>query len=490
MMRILASRVLFFLLLYLTATIRPALGQILPFGGERLKPKHDSITFWDDYLQDYRGMKILFYTLPQDRANREVDKRLHATMTAYLNQMADKVITRESYTDIEQQKIVENAVASLVDQWKLENKVSPDLLFQAMPSLDVDMIVFMERTHYDQVFSKEKKKLRIGVKLAAFELDLGEPLFVDQYYNELPWQGEQTSYIKVEQKALLQEADKLGEYLHKTAALINEAHIAEVKAAQEAEMKREEERLRQLKAANEGLAHLVKQAENTLKSLEQPHPAAGQLTRDIELMKRYLKIPVSQLTTEQEEERLKVAYSIEVALERLKASKAEAPAKPFTSSLQPEEVKKPDKSQRFFPMLHGAVEGENKSSDGPLSTSPSDSIEAQPIPSEVPKQPETSAPPKNQTTLKTLPSISKSNGNIHDRRWLLSGKQKETSLQSQAGKDPQFGAPTGAAPNAASGEIQGQSIPQPSGSGSTNWRMSLPLPSGKIRYATPTAPEE
>ena len=167
----------------------------------RTTPRYTQIKFWDQNLSNFRGFRALFYTLPLEAENRQVDSRLHSKMVQMLSYMCQDVITLESFDNPTQKMMVEAVLRELADQWKQKGTIDPNYFFSKLPFLDVDLLILMERTKYDQFVRNDEKFLTIGMNLGIFELDYGQPIYMDRTMNAIPWFGEQTSYAKAEQAA-------------------------------------------------------------------------------------------------------------------------------------------------------------------------------------------------------------------------------------------------------------------------------------------------
>ncbi|MBZ0255042.1 hypothetical protein K8I31_03210, partial [bacterium] len=275
----------FVLIILLTAVALPALA-LSPdtwlknlLGGDRIEPKYKDIQFWDFDAEQMRGIRAFFYTLPQERENRLIDQRLHTFMTQYLSTICDDVITLDSFDDINdrkqtKRKDVELAVVDLINQWKLKNEILPDVFFTKLMqkgiALDVDVIIFLERTAYEQTWKKDKKLLLIGFDLVAFEMDLGQPVYSNRFYSELPWFGDKSSHVKAEQKALLDAADDLGKAFDEIAAGINLLHAKEVAEADAKQRAQEREAKEQEIEEFRLMRRLVDQASEVVESRKEP----------------------------------------------------------------------------------------------------------------------------------------------------------------------------------------------------------------------------
>ncbi len=302
--------------------------------GKRTKPKVENVTFWDFEQGQFRGVRAFLYTLPKERENRALDYRLHQKMVQFLSAMCQEVITLESIEDPARRRMVETALVPLVEQWKLNGKIDPAAFFSAVPFLDGDVLMFMERVQYDQVFDQERKRLAIGLDAAVFEMDFGEALYLDRMTAEVPWQGEDTSYAKAEHAALLKLADAVGESLQQAAELINKAHEQDVKQTQAAQRQQEREQKAQVQEENQRLSALIKQAEAVVKANREPKPLLNTLARDAAALKPLIKRSPPDLTPEIANQRQELANAIQTRLQEFetwKTGRIEDPAASLAS---------------------------------------------------------------------------------------------------------------------------------------------------------------
>jgi len=283
--------------------------------GKRTQPKVVNVTFWDFEQEKFRGVRAFLYTLPKERENRALDYRLHQKMAQFLSAMCQEVITLESIEDPARRRMAETALVPLTEQWKLNGKIDPAMFFNAVPFLDCDVLMFMERVQYDQVFDQERKRLAIGLDAAVFEMDFGEALYLDRMTAEVPWQGEDTSYVKAEHAALLKLADAVGATLQQAAELINKAHDADVKQTLAAQRQQEREQKARLQEENQRLAALVKQAEAVVKANREPKPLLNALARDAAALKPLSKLSPPDLTPEIADQRQELAKAIQNQLQ-------------------------------------------------------------------------------------------------------------------------------------------------------------------------------
>lgn len=307
----------------------------MPYSGQEVSVSiKQPILFWDEHTQDYRGVRALFHTVPQEWENRQVEQRLQDRMTTYLSHYCEQVITLESFRDARQQIAAQQVLAELVSQWKIHNRINPQYLFASLPFLDVDMVVLMERTHYEQVWKRKDKYLMLGVNLSVFELEDGVPIYGKPFYDEILWQGEHASHTRAEQAVLLPAANALGNELKQIAAQVNRAHEEEVRRIRAEQLAQERARLLQLKEENQALSRLVKNAEAELNDQQSVSPQGAALENAIHDLKELLRIPPTNLTAEQVEERHDLAQLIEKHLQKIQrdsAAKA-VPAEAGTSS--------------------------------------------------------------------------------------------------------------------------------------------------------------
>ncbi|MBI1388352.1 MAG: hypothetical protein GC154_07885 [bacterium] len=381
-----------------------------------LKPKYNNIQFWDFDEERMRGIRALFYTLPQERENRLIDQRLHSVMTQYLSSMCSEVITLESFDNDQIKAQVENAVVGLVDQWKMKGEIDPAAFFAALPFIDVDAVVFLERTDYEQTWKKDKKLLLIGYNLAAFEMDLGRPLFKERFYDELPWFSEKTSYIKAEQKALLKGADQLGGRFVDVCNTINELHVreeaekqAQARAAQQEARAAQQEEQRQLAA-------MLKEADRVLAVNDGPPEVLDKLRAQLAMLTPLLS--VSNPTPETLARRNAAARDVESTLTQLLLMNGEplpggVPAN--AAAIRPAEATgvSPVMESRAAPAEANAATGAGMSAKIPAS-------DLLPVDWRAGGGSVTDATPlQNRWT--AAPSAPYPIGNPFDRRWLVPG---------------------------------------------------------------------
>jgi hypothetical protein len=261
--------------------------------------KNNPIRFWDHYQQNYRGFRVLYYTVPLERVNRDLDRRLHNKMVQQLSSMCQEVLTLDSFDNPTQKVLVENTLIDMVDQWKLRGTIDPASLFQRLPFIDVDLLILMERTRYEQFWDKDAKALLIGVNLAAFELDFGQPLYLDRVLTEIPWTGESASYEKAEVTALQKVAALLGERLNKAATIINTNHENDLLAAQMAEEQASKEANEQEKEEYKNNRDFIKHIEQFLKTNKEPAEFIALLKSDLDDFKQYVPTQYKKLTPDE-----------------------------------------------------------------------------------------------------------------------------------------------------------------------------------------------
>lgn len=376
-------------------------------GGDRLEPKYNDIEFWDFDAERMRGIRAFFYTLPQERENRLIDQRLHTFMTQYLSSLCSDVITLESFDEINdrkqtKRKEVELAVVELINQWKLKNEILPGVFFETLlnkdVALNVDTIIFLERTAYEQTWRKDKKLLLIGFNLVAFDMDLGQPIYSNRFYSELPWFGDKSSHVKAEQKALLDAADDLGKAFKEIATGINLLHakeVSEAEAQQRALMREQKEQEIEEFRLMKGL---VEQAMGVIETRQEP---AGRIDELITNLNEIRPLMASRtLPTDQAQVRRQHAFAIQEGLRAIAAWDAVKNAPLMVSSATPAAASEVRATTGFFP-LGGleAVDWQSGALDGAQQT------------------------PSQRELLSPYPI-----GNPFDRKWLIPARSKEAGL--------------------------------------------------------------
>jgi hypothetical protein len=261
-------------------------------------PKYKQIQFWDEPRQTDRGFRALFHTLPLEKQNQRVDERLHAKMALFLSSMCQEVVTLESFENPTQKMLAEAVLTDLAEEWKLKGSISPASLFAKLPFLNVDLLILMERTKYEQFWNKDKKYLMIGLNAGVFELDFGQALYNDRILTQVPWFGEQTSYAKAEQTALLKVADAMGERMDKAARIINSAREAELLAAQTAQKQEQKQAVQDRKLADQEFRAFIAQVEQFLKTYDEPEEFIALVQGDLSDMKQLLKKSNEKITAE------------------------------------------------------------------------------------------------------------------------------------------------------------------------------------------------
>ncbi|HOJ62683.1 MAG TPA: hypothetical protein PK878_20605 [bacterium] len=290
--------------------------------GKRTQPKVEKVTFWDFGQGKSRGWRIFLYTLPQERENRALDFRLHQKMAEFLSSMCQEVITLESIEDPVRRGLVESALVLLTEQWKLDGRIDPVSFFEAVRFLGFDLVVLMERTRYDQVFDQERKRLSIGINAAVFEMDLGEAVYRNRMTVEVPWQGEDTSYLKAEHAALLKLADAIGESLQQAAHRINKVREEELRQARTDQRRQAREQKVQIQEENQRLNALIKQANAVVRANREPKALLEALAEDAAALKPLLKRTPQDLTPEMVTQRQNLEASIQSRLREFETWKS------------------------------------------------------------------------------------------------------------------------------------------------------------------------
>ncbi|MEW6233957.1 MAG: hypothetical protein AB1656_01090 [Candidatus Omnitrophota bacterium] len=363
------------------------------FKSVKTEPKYQQIQFWDYQLEKQRGIRAFFYTLKLDDANKRVDWRLHEKMTQFLSAMCQEVVTLDAFDNPLQKAQAETVLASLADQWKMKSAINPSDFFDRIPSLDVDVLIFMERTFYDHEWKKDKKHLAIGVNVGAFEMDFGKPIYADRLRYEIPWTGEQISYAKAEHSALLQAADAIGEALHQGAEAINQYRDEELKAAELAKIARQKETLQQLKDETKQFKKLAQTADAILSAYKEPQEIIAPISTDLSSLKEMLKRPEESFAPQEAEVRKALAVNIHNNLQNLQ-----------TWLIEQENLRKKTE-----------LESPPPEAQQPVDLPPPELQETPPL-----------APPKEALIpASVIPDIAAPIGNIFDRRWLLPSAVKE-----------------------------------------------------------------
>ncbi len=366
---------------------------------ERTTPKYTSITFWDEEIGEQRGIRSFLYTVLLDPKNKRVDARLHNKMSQLLAYMCSKVITLDSFEDKTQKLAIENVLLEMVHSWQQSGRIDPEQLFTSLPFLDFDILVLMERTHYDQIWKGDEKKLLIGINIAAFEMDFGEPLYMDQVLAEVPWFGMGASYEKAEHAALLKVADAMGKQFQKAADLINAIHKEKTREAEIEKRAQERERARKLKAEEREFVEQTKKLERFLRDHKQPPDIISELTVNLDAMEKSLEKRGDEVTLEELQNRRQLLASMGELLEQ--------------HHTWVEEQQELEKLKEIAPP--------------PKENLPSLENPSKPI--ELPQAPSKTLPqkvvPSKQKGLVPLPSFSGNAGNYFNRQWLVPSKPSE-----------------------------------------------------------------
>lgn len=249
---------------------------------KRTEPKYQDIEFWDPIEKTMRGIRVFLYTTLVDERNRLLDQRLHDQMQQYLASICQTVVTLEAFEEPVQKRQVENVMVDLQRQFRKRGQVNPRLVAQQAPFLEVDAVIFLERTAYDAGWQGKDRVLNIGFTLTAVELDLGEPLFAERFLTDVEWTGRDTNYIQAEKEALLEAADALGKQLQQVAAMINKLHREEELARKQAEQAQERQRQEQQRQAFRDYQALAQSAKQMLDQREQPPALIAELRQQME----------------------------------------------------------------------------------------------------------------------------------------------------------------------------------------------------------------
>lgn len=378
---------------------------------KRSAPCVESITFWDDELGAYRSMRAFLYTIPQERENRPVDRRLHNKMTQFLSTMFDDVASLDDYGDSAAKLIFEKRLARMAREWKLTGRVNPQTFFEATevqdisaPAAQFDMLVFLERTRYEQAWKKEKKILALGVNAAVFEMEKGEAVYHDRILMESPWFGDTGTYEKAEHAVLLKTADAMGLSLQKRADEINRRHLLMKKQQLVSQIKEETARIEQIQTDAIELRKWVMQIEKRMEAEPAPAEIIDSLQYYIDSIKPLLDKKPPKIT-----------------------AKKERQGKPAKNVLTPEDL---EYRGQLVQSIQEALQAWNEWFGKQEEMRKKEAFESMPAlrekPGEipVPKEPlqpiieETSAaiPEAGQAD---LPKIDSPPQNLFDRRWLL-----------------------------------------------------------------------
>lgn len=408
----------------------------------RTTPRYNQIKFWDQNQNNFRGFRAIFYTLPLESENRQVDARLHNKMVQMLSCICQDLITLESFDNPTQKLMVEAVLRELVDQWKQKGTIDPNYFFSKLPFLDVDLIVLMERTKYDQFIRNDEKYLTIGVNVGVFELDYGQPIYMDRTLNAVPWFGEQTSYAKAEHVALLKVADKVGERLKKAADIINQSHKQDVLAAKKENRQKEKLRMEQMKDQDQDYKEFAKQIDAFLKDRKDPKEVIDLIRNDVnELNKILRKSPGEQ--TDADRQNKKAIKDI------------------LTDRLGQFQLWLEDQDRR----RNGQVAATPQKEPGaavPVPKIGKSQLINQPIPDESQTpvdtaQPETAAPAAQPAadTVSQIPAVPLS-GNVFDRKWIVPGNSSGAPVVESPNTQPETKTGEGIVPgNVLTSPLQG-----------------------------------
>ncbi|MGC9327964.1 MAG: hypothetical protein ACP5I1_10050 [Candidatus Hinthialibacter sp.] len=384
---------------------------------KRSDPCVDLITFWDEEKESYRSLRAFLYTVPLERENKLVDRRLHTKMAQFLSVMFDDVASLDDYGDSTTKLLFEKRLDRMARQWKLTGRINPQILFEAaevqdisMPAAQFDMLIFLERTRYEQAWNMEKKVLALGVNAAVFEMEKGEAVYHDRVLIESPWFGDKGTCENAEHAVLLKTADAMGLSLQKRADQINQRHVLAEKQQLIAQMEKERAKLKQIQSDTKELRDWVKQIEQRLEAEPAPPEIIDSLQYDLDSIKPLLnkKIPqikISQkgqqkpgkneLTPEDLEYRWRLVQSMQEALQA------------WDEWTQKQEEMRQQEAFDSLPSLR------EKPAEFPVPKEPSTSVEAPPSMIE-----ETSAAIPEAGRVE-LPKLDASPRHLLDRRWLL-----------------------------------------------------------------------
>ncbi len=267
----------------------------------RTTPSVENVTFWDFEKEEMRGLRTFFYTIPKERVNRMVDLRLHNKMAQFLSYICRDVITLDDIEDISLKKIAEEKMTQIIDEWKLTGQINPNTLFSSpygkedpRPFIDIDILVLIERIHYDQVWRGDNKRLVVGISAVAFEMDFGTPVYQDRVMVESPWFGETGNYDKAEHAALLQVADAMGQQLQILASKINSTHDELERQKIAAQKEQQALFLAQVKEEALSIEQLVEKAEELVSQGEGPESILQSLQTNANEIKPLLKKKTKQ----------------------------------------------------------------------------------------------------------------------------------------------------------------------------------------------------
>lgn len=275
---------------------------------KRDQPCVRDIAFWDFKSETMRGVRAFLYTLPLERENRLVDLRLHEKMFHFLSVICQETITIEAFENSPDQLFFEKRLEQLAMDWKLKGKINPAILSEPLVassggpfSLDFDLLVFIERTHYDQGWNDGKKSLIIGINAAAFEMDYGAPIYQDRIMVESPWSGENETCIKAEHAVLLRVADDMGIAIQKKADFINQEHQRLENEKLIAAINQQTEQNNTIKNETRDLRALFDTAQKRIKSEPLPANLIPSLTETLNTLKPLLEKRPPKIVTNNKE---------------------------------------------------------------------------------------------------------------------------------------------------------------------------------------------
>ncbi len=375
-------------------------------------PKYQNIKFWDANLGEERGIRAVCYTVLNEPKNRLVDQRLYFKLAQLLDYVCDDVLTIESFEGTTQM-MVERMLHEMVDLWKQQGKVDPERMF-TIPVLDCDVLVLMERTHYDQVWNKDEKKLLIGLNVALFEMDFGEPLYMNHVLAEVPWFGENASFMKAEHSAILKVVDEMGRQLQKAADFINDAHDEEVRLAAKEQRVEEREQSRKLKAEEREFIDQTRQLERFLRDNDEPAELITQMSAHLEAMQESLVKRGDEVSPDEWNRRRQLLSSVQDLFEQhgqwLKEQE---------EMKRQEEISEPPKEN--LPSLENPLQNVQFPEVSSQTTSPQQAITI----------PESMVP---------LPSVDVNPDNISDKRqWIIPSNPSESFSNQSRNPQPQTG---------------------------------------------------
>ncbi|RJP26232.1 MAG: hypothetical protein C4527_15675 [Candidatus Omnitrophota bacterium] len=371
----------------------------------RTQPKYTNIKFWDMELDDYRGLRTFCYTTLPDIKNKPVDQRLHYQLVQLMSSMCSEVITLDYFKD-NTKLVAENILLEMVDLWKQQGKVEPKKLFTVLPSFHCDILVLMERTHYDQTWKGDEKRLLIGINIAAFEMDFGEPIYMNHVLAEAPWFGMSASYAKAEHSALLQIVDEMGRHLKKAADFINVTQAETVRQAEKDQRMREREESKQLKAVERNFIEEVRQLERFVKENKEPSDLMTKLSDHLNAMKESLKKKTEEVTPDDWNQRNQQLAAVQYLYQQHQQWLAEQEI-----LKKQQEVSEPPKEN--LPSMENPF--------GPVQ------VPEISLPAPVQQQ----SPPAMPGAMVPLPSVPIEQGGLTGRKWLIPANPSESFSASQ-----------------------------------------------------------